>query len=57
MSVQLIIRLLREVGRCGRKQANHASWVTSVIFTDRPNKVSYRCVIEDFCDVINVRLL
>ena len=48
MSVLLIKRLLRLVGRWARKPINHTSWVAVVTPTDRPKSVRNRCVIELF---------
>ena len=54
MSVLLITRLLRLVGRWARKPVNHTNWVALVTPTDRPKSVRNRCLIELFCGVVCV---
>ena len=45
------------MGRWARKPVNHTSWVAVVTPTDRPKSVRNRCVIELFCDVVNVYVI
>ena len=57
MSVLLITRLLRGVGRWARKPVNHTSLVAVVTPTDCPKSVRNCCFIELFCGVVCVTTL